>query len=87
MTKIIPKWLFTPYSKIWKKYGTKQFTFEQAKVVLKITEQRTLSDIFSSLRKSGWLEDRRDDKSKRNKVFWLREPNAVMRELLDEYSK
>ncbi len=82
MTNHIPRWELLKYAILWKKFGTKEFTNEQAITVLKEKDRHILSVFFSDLNKAGWVRIDRDKNDKRKKIYVLKEPNTAIKELV-----
>jgi hypothetical protein len=53
MTEPLPKWIMKHYSTLWKKFKSKEFTYEDAFKAL--NEKKMTSLILSELKKNGWL--------------------------------
>lgn len=55
MLKIPPKWILKRYAILWKKFGEKKFSFENAQEALN-EDARVISLFLSELNKAGWIE-------------------------------
>ena len=82
MTNHIPRWELMKYAVLWKKFGIKEFTNQQAIETLKEKDRHLLSVFFSDLKKSGWVLVERDKKDARKKIYVLKEPNQAIKEMV-----
>ena len=82
MTEAIPKWLMKRYSKLWKKFKEKEFSFEEALETLKEKDERVLSVILSDLKKAGWVVLALSPTDARKRIYKLKEPNIIVEALL-----
>ena len=67
MPEIPPKWILKRYVVLWKKFGVKKFSFEDAQEALN-EDARIVSLFLSDLNKDGWIkkiEPHPDDARKR----------------------
>ena len=82
MAKPIPKWVQERVSRIWKKYDSKELTFEMIEKVLKPMDDRnTISVFLNELKKAEWVEIKPSKEDMRKKIYTLKEPNLIMKEL------
>ena len=79
MTKPLAKWIQKRYSLLWNRFKSREFTFEQARKILKTSAG--INVFFSDLRKSGWLEVRLDSKDNRKRVYKLLSPEEGFKKL------
>jgi len=77
----LPKWLLRRCIVMWKKYGGKKFSFEDASTVLE-DDSRMVAIILSELRKYGWLHVESDPSNPRKKLYQFKD--SVM---LEQMSK
>jgi hypothetical protein len=78
MTEPLPKWIQTRYAELWKKFGEKEFTFEQA---TKVLDKKGINVFFSDLRKAGWISVQLSEKDTRKRVYRLKKPEEAIKEL------
>lgn len=81
MVEPLPKWEMKKYAHLWKAFEKKEFTNEQAIKILKEKDYHLLSVLFYDLNKAGWIEIKRDKKDKRKKLYKLKEPNKLIKEI------
>jgi TPP-dependent 2-oxoacid decarboxylase len=81
MVEPLPKWEMKKYAYLWKAFGEKEFTNEQALKVLKEKDAHLLSVLFYDLKNMGWIEIKRDEQDKRRKIYKLKEPNQAVKEM------
>ena len=82
MTEPLPKWEMKKYASLWKAFQTKEFSNEQALKILKERDSHLLSVFFYDLKNKGWIEIRRNEKDKRKKLYKIKEPNQVVKEMV-----
>ncbi len=70
------------FAVLWDKFEFKEFTNQQAQSILKEKDSHILSILFHDLKKLGWIEIRRDDKDQRKKIYRLKEPNKIVKEMV-----
>ena len=78
MTSPLPKWIQKRYAMLWRKFKNKEFTFEKAEKILK---KEGINVFFSDLRKAEWLTVSLDTKDTRRRLYKLKEPNQVFKEM------
>lgn len=78
MISPIPKWVWKRYALLWKKFGDKTFTFEQAKKELKFVDGNTLSVMFNELKTARWIAVNLDEKDTRKRVYNLLNPIKII---------
>ena len=81
MTEPLPKWVMQRYAKLWKAFKSKEFEHEQTVKVLKEKDENIVSVILSQLRRHGWLEIKLHPSDTRKRVYKLKSPDEVVREL------
>jgi hypothetical protein len=81
MVTPLPKWLFVRYAKLWAEKENREFTFDEARRLLREKNDKTLSVILSELRKHGWLETLLDAKDARKRSYHLRSPQDIIEEI------
>jgi type I restriction enzyme M protein len=67
------------YCKLWSAFEEKEFTHWQAAKAL--SENETLGVILSAVRKAGWLETKLDPNDLRKRVYTLKSPEEVVKEI------
>ncbi|MBS3093804.1 hypothetical protein J4456_04470 [Candidatus Pacearchaeota archaeon] len=83
MAKPIPKWVQERVSRIWKKYNSKELTFDMIEKVLSPMDDRnTISVFLNELKKAEWIEIKPSKEDMRKKIYTLKEPNIIMKELV-----
>lgn len=80
MAKPIPKWVQERLSKLWKKFEDREMSYEQITETLKPDEKTTIGVFLSELKKAGWI-DIRGGNDARVKIYTLKEPNKILKEL------
>ena len=78
MISPIPKWVWKRYALLWKKFGDKNFTFEQAKKELKFVDGNVVSVMFNELKNAGWIAVNLDEKDSRKRVYTLLNPATIV---------
>ena len=84
MTKHLPEWIMTRYSKLWTKFKEKEFTREQVEKVL--GKNKALSVFLSDLRKAGWMEMKIHPEDARKTIYKLKNPEVAIKEEIEEMS-
>ncbi len=87
MAKPIPKWVQERLSRLWKKYGNKELTFEKIEKVLCMDDRNTISAFLNELKVADWIEIKLSKEDTRKRVYVLKEPNIIMRELIQNDRK
>ncbi|MEA3379011.1 MAG: hypothetical protein U9Q69_05250 [Nanoarchaeota archaeon] len=82
MTKPMPKWIMYRYSILWNKFNDKEFSHNDAFKVL--NKDKMLSIVLSELRQNDWLEMKLDQKDARKRVYKLKNPAQVVKEMEKE---
>jgi len=82
MTKPLPKWIMYRYSILWNKFNDKEFSHNDAFKVL--NKDKMLSIVLSELRQNDWLEMKLDQKDARKRVYKLKNPAQVVKEMEKE---
>jgi hypothetical protein len=82
MAKAIPKWVQERLSKLWKKFGEKEMTYEQIEDALKPDEKSTIGVFINELRKAGWVEVKLNQEDMRRRIYILNEPNKILLEIV-----
>ena len=82
MTKPLPKWIMYRYSILWNKFNDKEFSHNDAFKVL--NKDKMLSIVLSELRQNDWLEMKLDQKDERKRVYKLKNPAQVVKEMEKE---
>ena len=80
MVEPLPKWLMQRYSLLWVKFKDKEFNHEQATQTFP-DDERMVSVILSEMRKVGWLEMRLDPEDARKRLYKLKSPEEVVKEI------
>jgi len=82
MAKPIPKWVQERVSRLWDRYDSGELTFEMIKNVLEPMDKQTTINVFlNELKKAGWMEVNPSKDDARKKIYKLKEPNIIMKEL------
>lgn len=87
MINPIPKWVWKRYALLWKKFGDKPFTFEQAQKELKHLDRNTVSVMFNELKNAGWISVSLDEKDTRKRVYNLMNPIKVVESIEHDIKK
>ncbi len=83
MVNPIPKWVMKRYSKLWKKYNRKTFTYEDIKKVLTVDDTRMISVFINELRKANWIEIQLDKEDTRKRIYQLKSPNLIVEQIAE----
>ena len=81
MAKPIPKWVQERLSKLWKKFGGDEMSYEQIESVLKPDEKTTISVFLNELKKADWIDIKRGEDA-RVRIYTIKEPNKILREIV-----
>ena len=81
MAKPIPKWVQERLSKLWKKYGSDEMTYEMIQKILSMDDNNTISAFLNELRTAGWIDVQLGKGDARKRVYILKEPNIIMQEI------
>jgi len=87
MAKPIPKWVQERLSKLWKKYGNQELTFEKIQEVLCMDDRNTISAFLNELKVADWIEIKLSKEDTRKRVYVIKEPNLIMKELFQNDRK
>ena len=79
MAKPIPKWVQERLSKLWKKYGQNEMTYEQIESVLKPDEKTTIGVFLNELKKAEWIEIKQSENDARKRIYTIKEPNEILK--------
>jgi len=82
MAKPIPKWVQERLSRLWKKYGREEMTFEMIQKVLAMDDRNTISAFLNELKVAGWIEIKLSKEDTRKRVYIIKEPNKIMMEIV-----
>lgn len=74
--KLLPKWIFSRYLKLWTKYDSKGFTFEESQQTLK-EDGRLVAVVLSELNKYKWLETEQNKGNPRKKIYRLKSHSII----------
>lgn len=81
MSDLPPHWAFEIYSKLWLKFKNNKFSNDEAK---KIVKDENLNQALSRLKKDGWLKIDLDPEDGRKSIYFLRNPNETIEEIIKE---
>ena len=81
MANAIPKWVQERLSRLWKKYESKEMTFEMIQEVLSMDDRNTISVFLNELRSADWIEVKSRKEDARKRIYTLKEPNEIMMEI------
>ncbi len=84
-TGVLPKWITKRYAILWQKYRSDEFTYEDAKSTLGGGE--FLNVVLSELRRNGWLTVRLNPADSRKRIYQLKMPDNIFREINTEGDK
>ena len=82
MADSLPKLIMLRYASLWQKLGSKSFTYHQAVTVLK--KDTMVSIALSELRRSGWLTLALDPHDARKRIYTLKSPEEMVREIAEQ---
>ena len=80
MVEPLPKWLMQCYSLLWVKFEDKEFNHDQATQTLP-DDERMVNVILSEMRKAGCLEMSLDPNDARKRLYKLKTPDEVVKEI------
>jgi hypothetical protein len=78
LSRPLPKWLMESYSILWKKLKENEFEHDNAKKILKIEKDGTVSAILSDLKKHGWLTVKLHPDDSRKRLYKLINPEDAI---------
>ena len=81
MSNLVPRWITKRYIKLLKKYGYKEFRYNDAKKLLKEKDERMISIALSELGRADWIKKEKDPKDKRKSIYQLRRPEQIFKEV------
>ena len=79
MEELIPAWVIKRYKKLWGKFATNKFTFEQAGDVLEEKDEKFISVVLSELDKLKWMDVELDANDRRRRVYRLKSMDNVIK--------
>lgn len=85
MVESIPKHLLEKISIIYSKKGISEFKFQDVVMILGY-DVRYTGQIISYLVSTGWIIKKREEKDKRVKIYRIKDPREIMKELGDNLS-
>ncbi len=81
--KPLPKWAMQRYAKLWGRFKTKEFIYEEASDVLKEKDPNLVSVVLSYLRKFGWITIKLHPIDTRKRIYKLKNPEKAVKEMLE----
>lgn len=85
---LLPKWLTKRYAVLLKYVGYEPFAFEKASGIIekhfKNDDDQVVRLFLSQLRKAGWLTATLDEKDNRIRIYKLKEPNLMFKEIANK---
>ena len=81
--EVAPAWLVKRYMKLWDKFKDKDFSFEDAKKMLK-EDNKFLSVVLSEMKKEGWLTLELDPEDARKRLYRLIPLEEVMKKTAEK---
>jgi len=76
----LPKWVMKHYSILWNNFKDKGFRYKDASRV--VNEEKMMSLILSELKRNGWLNVKLDPKDSRKRIYKLKNPEKVIKEIM-----
>ncbi len=83
MTDWIPNWLHRRYIVLWKEFGRKKFSFDEAQDILG-DDPRVVNLLVAGLRKGGWLTSEKDPKHPKKKLYQIIDVKEVYEEMKND---
>jgi len=83
----LPKWAMKRYARLWGKFRSREFTYEEASKVLKEKDPNLVSVILSYLRKYGWLAIKLHPVDTRKRIYQLISPEKAVKGMLEAKKK
>ena len=81
--EVAPAWLVKRYMKLWDKFKDKDFSFEDAKKILK-EDNNFLSVVLSEMKKEEWLTLELDPEDARKRLYRLIPLEEVMKKTAEK---
>jgi DNA modification methylase/transcription elongation factor Elf1 len=81
MNGLLPKWVFQRYIFLWNEFANNPFNYEAACSVLKEKDMAIVSVVLSELKKNGWLSVELDPTDTRKRIYKLKSPNEMIKEI------
>ncbi len=78
MVNPIPKWVWKRYAKLWQKFKSNPFTFEEAQKELKHLDRNVISVMFNELKNAGWIAVNLGEGDSRKRVYTLLTPAEIV---------
>jgi len=85
--KPLPRWAMQRYAKLWDRFKSKEFEYEEASDVLKEKDPNLVSVVLSYLRKYGWLTIKLHPVDTRKRIYQLKSPEQATKGMLDVEEK
>ena len=77
----LPKWAMHRYAQLWRKFGSKEFTYEQASKVLGESDN-LVSVTLSYLKKYNWLAIKLHPLDSRKRIYQVTNPEVAVKGML-----
>lgn len=77
--RLVPKWLFVIYAKLWSKKRYSWFIFREAQKITGIKKLVRLSKAFSLLKSAGWIEVKKNRDNPRTRMYRLVQLDIILR--------
>jgi len=74
----LPKWAMQRYASLWRKFGIREFTYEQASKILGESDN-LVSVTLSYLRKYGWIGIKLHPTDSRKRIYQLLDPEVAVK--------
>lgn len=78
----LPKWAMQRYARLWNRYENNEFSHKDASETLKLTKNNT-SVTINLIKKSGWLTVELSQEDSRKRIYLLKSPKQVIKEMGD----
>jgi len=82
MTKPIPKWVQERVSRLWKDFGDKELTYKEIEMKLSLDDKNTISAFLRELNRAGWIDVKLNKEDMRTRLYKIKEPNLILREMV-----
>ena len=79
--KVLPRWLFLVYARLWVKKKDSWFTFQEAQKITGIKKLLKLSKAFSLMKSAGWIEAKKNKDNPRTRMYKLVSFDKVLNEI------
>lgn len=80
---MVKMWIIRRYRRLWVKFDSKAFDFDQACGILKDDSQKFVSVFLSKLKELGWVTAELNSEDSRKRVYRLKDIKEIKNEVID----